>query len=227
MKRIKQVIWGVIFVCIGLLLGLNAMDVIDVTVFFDGWWTLFIIVPCVVGLITEKEKMGNLIGLLIGVFLLLGCQGILTFGMMWKLLFPIIIVLIGIKLIFGNLFSRNGEKIMEKFREEKGKTCESTAIFSGEKMDFSGEVFQCAELNAVFGGLQCDLRNAIINEDCAIEATAVFGGIDIFVPNNINVKTSSSSVFGGVTNKTQNCHIEGAPTLYIKGTCMFGGVDIK
>lgn len=102
-----------------------------------------------------------------------------------------------------------------------------TAVFSSEKMNFSGEVFQGAELNAVFGGVECDLRNAVIEQDCFIRASVVFGGIDIFVPNNINIKVSSNSIFGGISNKTANYRNDAAPTLYIKGTCLFGGVDIK
>ncbi len=29
---------------------------------FDGWWTLFIIVPCAIGLITDRDKTGSIIG---------------------------------------------------------------------------------------------------------------------------------------------------------------------
>ena len=58
-------------------------------------------------LFSNHDKMGNIIGLCIGVFLLLCCQDIIGFGMMWKLLFPVIIVLVGIKLIVGSLWNAN------------------------------------------------------------------------------------------------------------------------
>ena len=70
-------------------------------------------------------------------------------------------------------------------------------------------------------------RRAQIDQDCLIEASAVFGGIDIYVPTNVNVKVSSDSVFGGVSNKAPYFRDANAPTIYIKGSCMFGGVDIK
>ena len=38
-------------------------------------------------------------------------------------------------------------------------------------------------------------------------------------------KTKVCVIFGGVSNKTA-AH-QNAPTLYISGTCMFGGVEIK
>lgn len=54
-----------------------------------------IIVPCFIGIFSEREKTGNIIGLFIGVFLLLCCQNGLGFDMLWKLAIPAIIVIIG------------------------------------------------------------------------------------------------------------------------------------
>ncbi|MEE1115844.1 MAG: hypothetical protein UH851_03185, partial [Clostridia bacterium] len=39
--------------------ALNAFNITDIDVFFDGWWTLFIIIPCAIGLFTEREKIGG------------------------------------------------------------------------------------------------------------------------------------------------------------------------
>ena len=94
-------------------------------------------------------------------------------------------------------------------------------------MNFDGEQFSGAELTAVFGGVKCDLRQAIIEKDCAVNATSVFGGIDILVPDNVNVKVNSNSIFGGVSEKNHRTAVQGAVTIYINATCMFGGVEIK
>lgn len=226
MKRVNQILWGVVLVAAGLLLGLNALDIVHVDVFFDGWWTLFILIPCGIGLLSGKDITGNLIGLAIGGALLLCCQDLLDFGTLWKLLLPALIIFFGAKMIFSSVFGSNAEA-MKRIKANNGQVRYGTAVFSSEKMNFSGELFQGAEFNAVFGGVQCDLRNAVIDSDCAIQVSVIFGGVDIFVPSGINIKVSSNSIFGGVDNKAPNSHIEGAPTLYIKGTCLFGGVDIK
>lgn len=227
MKRTNQIIFGIILVGIGLVLGLNAFGITDISIFFSGWWTLFIIVPSLIGLVSRKDITGNLIGLAIGVFLFLCCQDVLDFDMVWKLIFPAIIVIFGLKMVFGNRFDKVNAERIKQIESSNGSVCNGTAVFSGERMNFSGDLFNGAELNAVFGGLDCDIRNAVIEHDCVINASAVFGGIDIFVPNNINIKVSSNSFFGGVSNKASNYHNDSAPTLYIKGTCLFGGVDIK
>ncbi len=224
-RKINSVMWGIALIAVGVIFALNALNITDVTLFFEGWWTLFIIVPCVIGLFTEREKTGNIIGLIIGVFLFLCCQDILSFSMLWKLLVPAIIVIIGLKMIFTGLFSNKANEIFAKIKASGGETKTGSAIFSGQDINYDGQVFEGAELSAIFGGVECNLRNAIIEKDCAIKIEAIFGGIDIFVPDNINVKVTSNCIFGGISNKTPAR--KEVPTLYITGTCVFGGVDIK
>ena len=225
MKKINNIIWGIVLVAVGALFALNALNITDINIFFDGWWTLFIIVPCTVGLFTEREKTGNLIGIAIGVFLLLCCRDILSFSMVWKLLVPAVIIIIGIKMVFKGIFGNKANEIVKNLKAEGKEIKTGCATFSGCDMNFDGQVFEGAELTAVFGGVKCDLRNAVIEKDCAIQVSAIFGGIDIFVPDNVNVKVSSNCIFGGVSNKTAT-HKD-APTIYVSGTCMFGGVEIK
>ena len=225
MKKATKILWGLVLVLAGVIFALDALDIAEINIFFDGWWTLFIIVPCVVGLFTEREKTGNIIGIIIGVLLLLWSRDIMDFDMAWKLFIPAIIVIIGFKLIFTGIFGNKANDVM-KTRRSEGKTPRSGfAAFSENKMNFDGEIFEGAELNAIFGGVSCDLTDAVIEKDQAIRATAIFGGIDIFVPENVNVKVDSISIFGGTDNKSQSN--PEAPTLYVNTTCMFGGVDIK
>ena len=56
MKRVNQVLWGIILIGVGLLLGLNAFGITNIDIFFDGWWTLFIIIPCGMGLISGNDR---------------------------------------------------------------------------------------------------------------------------------------------------------------------------
>ncbi|MGN1085730.1 MAG: LiaF transmembrane domain-containing protein [Porcipelethomonas sp.] len=227
MKRVGSILWGIVFIAAAVILALNAFGVASVDIFFDGWWTLFIIVPCVIGLITDREKTGSIIGICIGVFLLLCCQDVIGFDLFWKLIIPVIIGVIGIKMIVKNLFVNKGTEVYKMIKESGTELKNGTATFSGVNMNFAGEVFEGAELNAVFGGVKCDLRNAVIEKDCVINASAIFGGIDIYVPENLNVKITSTSVFGGVSDKNYRKNDAGCHTLYIYATCLFGGVEVK
>ena len=91
MKNINRVLWGVVLVAVGVLFGLKAMNIIDFDIFFDGWWTLFIIIPSFISLITQRDKTGSIIGLVVGVVLFLASRDIISFAMLWKLLIPALI----------------------------------------------------------------------------------------------------------------------------------------
>lgn len=227
MKKANSIFWGLALVAVGVFLSLNAFGITDINIFFDGWWTLFIIVPCTIGLFTDYDKTGNLIGILIGLVLLLCCQGLWDFDMIRKLLIPAVIVIIGLKLIFGNLFGNKGSQMRQRLESGDPSIKSAAATFSGSTLDYTGQVFEGARLDAVFGGVKCDLRGAIINGDCVIDASAVFGGIDIYVPDGINVKVNSNSIFGGVSGRDRRNDPNACYTLYINAMCLFGGVEIK
>lgn len=227
MKKSSNIIWGIVLVIIGGIFTLNALEITNIDLFFDGWWTLFIIIPSFVGLFTSHDKTGCLIGLSVGTFLLLCFQGILSFDMLWKLALPVIIVIIGIRMILTGIFGPRGADVLKNLNSKSVNFKNSTATFSEANLNFCGEVFSGAELNAVFGGVKCDLREAVIDQDCVINCSAIFGGVDIFVPENVNVKIYSNSIFGGVSDKRRNKSKNNPYTVYINSTCMFGGVDIR
>lgn len=55
MGNLKNVLLGLALLIVWCILGLNAFNVTNINIFFDGWWTLFIIVPCAINLITKKK----------------------------------------------------------------------------------------------------------------------------------------------------------------------------
>lgn len=229
-----SIIWGIILVVVGVIYALNALEITNINIFFKGWWTLFIIIPCTVNFITSRHRddvFGNLFGIAIGVFLLLCARGIFDYSMIWKLLLPAVVVIIGFRMLIKGIFGRrnreddNDEDDEEDDDDNKADFDTANAIFSSHRINYDGMVFHSAELNVIFGGAQLDLRNAIIEGDCKVRANCIFGGITILVPENVNVKINDSSVFGGSSNKTT--YHEGAHTIYVKGNSIFGGVSVK
>lgn len=220
MKNCKNIILGIILIVVGVWFGLYATGVVKINLLFDGWWTLFIIVPSFLGLFDEDGRTGSLIGLFVGVLLLLSCQDVLNFDIVLKLIVPCVLIVTGLSFIFkGKIKTKNIENV---------KTVGGTnynATFSGQNLDFSKEEFTGTKLDAVFGGIKCDLRNAIINDDVVIEASAIFGGITILVPKDVNVKITSTSIFGGVDGKSKMD--KPGKTIYVNATCLFGGVEVK
>ena len=227
MNKINRILWGVVLVAIGVLFGLKAMNIIDFNIFFDGWWTLLIIIPSLISLITQKDKTASIIGLIVGVVLFLASRDIITFATLWKLLIPAVIVLIGLSLIFKDAFNKRAREAIKKLNARGLPMKQATAVFSGQKVAFAGPDFYGAELNAVFGGLDCNLIDTYITEDTVINVSCIFGGIDIYLPDNVNVEICTTPVFGGVSTKKGRPAVVGAPTVFISGVAVFGGVDIK
>jgi len=99
------------------------------------------------------------------------------------------------------------------------------AVFSGQDINGAGQIVDGADLSAVFGGLDCDLTEAVLAEGCHVKAKALFGGVEIRVPAHVNVVVKSFSLFGGVSNEV-TAKAGGTVTVYVSAFCLFGGIDI-
>ena len=225
MKKRKDILWGLLLIVVGIIWGINSLGIVKIDIFFDGWWSLFIIIPCFIGLFSNEDKTGNIIGLLVGVILLLGMNDILDLDKIWKLIVPSIIVIIGLSLIFKNSFNSKVNDKINKLNKEKNSDDNYFAAFSGQDVNLSNKKFSGSDVTACFGSIKLDLREAIIEKDIVINASSIFGGINILVPEDVNIIVKSTSIFGGVTNKKENTNSK--KNIYINAICMFGGVDIK
>lgn len=227
MKKTGNILWGILLIAVGVIFGLNALGITNINIFFKGWWTLIIIIPSFIELIRNDNKIWSSIWLVIGIVLLLCTQNILSFTMISKLILPFILVMIGINLIFKDTINK---KVMGKIKElnqNKENLEEICATFGEQKSNFAGQEFNGANVDAIFGGADLNLSKAIIKKDQIINATAIFGGVKIKVPEGVNIKVKSTPIFGGVSNKAQTTYNENLPILYINGTAIFGGVEIK
>lgn len=227
MKKFENILWGCLFVIVGVIFGLNAFGVTDIDIFFDGWWTLFIIIPCFLGLFKDDDKIGSIIGLVIGVFLLLCCQDILDFSFVWKLIVPIILIIIGLSIIFkGNVNSKVKDEIKKlNNKNNKNEDKRYNAIFGGQKINFDSE-FSGGYFNSIFGEIECDLRETKLESDIVINSHCIFGSVTIYVPDDVNVEVTTFSIFGDVSDKRKNKQSDYKKTIYIDATCLFGGISI-
>lgn len=214
MKNKQSIFWGLILIIVGVLFLGNNFNWWSVDLFFKGWWTLFIIVPSLLGLLKKESMSGSAISLTLGILLLLASQDIISWNMIWQILVPVIIIVIGLTLIFGG----------RKIRKSSPNSKEYVAVFSGVDEKIS-DITSDFKAISIFGGVELDLRNAKISQDIVIDCVSIFGGIDLRLPDNVKVKTNGLPVFGGVENK-YNDNKDGKVTIYINYTCIFGGIDI-
>lgn len=223
MKKISGIVLGALLVGIGVIYILSAFGIADVNISLDGWWTLFIIIPSLDGVLTSKDKTWSIISLAVGIILLLAAQNVFEYDMLWRLIVPLIIILIGIKMIKKAAGQKN--KKAEPYKKS-GK--EHLSVFDSKTIDFSGEEITVAKIAAIFGGAKCNLTDAKIKNGSRVDVMCAFGGADIIVPENVNVKINAFCLFGGVSDKRVIKKADdNSATLNINGFCIFGGADIK
>lgn len=263
MKRASSWLWGAVLIILGVILGINALGIADINIFFPGWWTLFIIIPSLIALFTEKRKGGPVLGLVIGVCLLLSSLKVIPFSFLWKMILPVILVIIGLTMVLRGMSrgevadkidaarkrqaeERKSRHIVEAevVEEETDKDedddddddddenpsdyAEYWSTFGDQNVDYSGKEFKGCRVDAVFGGADIDLRKAKIMNEAILRVSSIFGGIIVYVPDDVKVEVSSTSIFGGVSDKRKNAkNTEAKKTLYIEGSCVFGGVEIR
>lgn len=204
MKKTMGIVLGALLIAVGALAILDVCDIVPFDVSFDGWWTVFIIVPAIESILTSRDKTGGFIFLTIGVYLLLAARDIIEYELFWKLIIPVIIVIVGIKLIVKTI---TGEK-NETRKEEK----------DGDSMN----------VGAVFGGTKCNLTDVDFEKMHKVNLFCIFGGAELIVPEDVRVNVNTFSLFGGINDKrVPRNEVLKTRELTVNGLCLFGGADIK
>ena len=229
MNRTSKIIGGIALLAFGLVWALELLGLINISL--DGWWTVFIIVPCFVNIFNDKHKAGAIIGFGIGILLLLAARNVILWNDIWKYMICLAAVVWGVSLLFFSKKNNCGH--CHNVSETKavvldgGKMHKIDVTFSKQEYSYDGQRFEGADVHTSFGFVSLDLRNADIVDGAVIMLDCSFGGVEIRVDKDISVNNDIESAFAGVECKCSNQHTDGAKTLYIKGHCSFGGVEIK
>ena len=166
---------------------------------------------------------GGLIWLVVGAWLLGQTLGIIHVSL-WAM-WPLALV------AFGGWVLLNGIRPPGTAGRD-GSTADDTvgaiAVMSGVKRRTSSRDFRGGDAIAFMGGAAIDLRDALIaSGEARIEVFAMWGGIEIFVPEGWAVEDRVFPFMGGVDDKTKRPTAEAPPRLVVRGLVIMGGVEIK
>jgi predicted membrane protein len=106
---------------------------------------------------------------------------------------------------------------------------DSTSIFGSAKKNIISKNFKGGDLVNIFGGTDLDLTQADFTGTAVIELSIIFGGAKLIIPSNWSIKSDAVIIFGGIEDKRKMQTVTENPdkVLVLKGTVMFGGIDIK
>jgi predicted membrane protein len=235
--RSNNMLTGVFILIIGIAALLKA-TLTDFPDWLFSWQILLIAFGMFIGLRHNFRGPSWLILILIGgIFLLNEIYPEISFR---RYMWPMAIIVVGLFIILRPRrgWKLNPNKKMEGasdsfFTEDidysKEDFVDNTSIFGSAKKIVISKNFKGGDLVNIFGGTELDLSQADFTGVAVIEITTVFGGTKLLVPSNWSVKSEAVTIFGGIEDKRRMQTITETPekTLLLRGTVIFGGIDIK
>ena len=220
---------GLILVAIGLLFLLDNLNIL----YLREWvryWPVILIAIGLAKLVDSTFTGGRVVGAIFmgtGAVLLAKNLGLIVVRA--RDLWPLILIGLGLLLLWHRLSPR------PSWHSRHGVSSASVvtdwAVFGGGKRNVNAQDFQGGQVSAVFGGVELDLRQALMKDDSAtLEINAVFGGVEVRIPENWSAVVQGTGVFGGFADNTVQPDPARTPDLrrlVIRGSAVFGGVDIK
>ncbi len=224
----KRIIIGVIFIALGLVFLLKNLGLVpfNLPYYLFGWEMIFMVVGGLL-LLSRANKTPGIVFFTIGLFGMIDEIFDVSFWQLW----PLILVIVGLSIIFQKkMLGRSEEEEME-FDNLDMDYIDEVAVFGGGEKKVNSYNFKGGKVTSIFGGSEVDLRNAQLSEGKnVIDVLTIFGGSTFYVPDDWSIKADVSSIFGAFTDsRSQRLKVVPDPDklLIIKGFTMFGGGEIK
>jgi len=135
-------------------------------------------------------------------------------------LWPVLVIVFGLSLLAAH--------VRPSVETVEGGRVDAFALFGGRDQRIASQSFVGGETTALFGGTEIDLRDAAIPAPPArINATAMFGGVEIVVPRDWNVKLDVLPIFGAAEDDRPRRREEHEEVdLVVTGFVAFGGIEV-
>jgi predicted membrane protein len=240
-----RLVLGLVVIAIGVLFTLDRLGYVDAGEFWEYWPVLLILLG--IGRVLQPRgthgRGFGLVLILFGVWFLLSNLDVIhyTFGDVW----PILLVVLGVTMVWraitGPFFEAPRRHLREAAADgsaavggsttsvaDTSDTVNGFALLGGVNRKVVSQNFRGGALTAIMGGCELDLRHASISSGKAVVDTfAVWGGIEIKVPQEWSVVVQGTPIIGAFDDKTVRVGGDGTKVLVIKGIALMGGVEIK
>jgi hypothetical protein len=228
----SQVVFGLALVAAGILFTLDNLEIIDARDYFRFWPVVFVGVGAVKLWNATRGGQGWFSGLFflgLGSWMLL--NRIIYFRFSPREFFPMLLVFLGGYLVWRGF---GGTRKPQSAAGDGHSQFSAFAIMGGVARRSTSQAFQGADLTAVMGGCEIDLRHASIapGTEAVIEVFAFWGGIDIKVPEDWTVVSRVFPLAGGVDDRSRAPQVFSdkplqQKRLVVRGIVVMGGVVIK
>jgi Cell wall-active antibiotics response 4TMS YvqF len=140
----------------------------------------------------------------------------------WK---PVLVVG-AVVLVIALLSNQHSFQAQDEDRQNGSDSFKDVAIMGGVKRTNLSKDFRGGTATAVMGGIELDLRHAIMDRgEAVLDVSSVMGGVKVRVPASWTVVSRVSSVMGGFKDDTHHPGNEDH-RLVLKGTVLMGGLTV-
>lgn len=219
-----RVFGGIVLLIIGM-----AFFAREAGIFFPHWlfsWPMILVaVGLFIGARRSFRSGGWMVLLLIGgIFLMDDIFDDLDLHL-YHYLWPTLFIGLGLYMIF--------KPKRKEWSVESGlasdDVVDTSAIFGGSKINVISKNFKGGDVSTFFGGTDINLSQADFQGTVVIHTATAFGGVKVIAPAHWNIKSEVLCIFGGLDDKRPQAKegLDTSKTVVLKGTCIFGGIDIK
>ena len=220
-----QVVLGLMVVAVGVLFTLDNLGLLEARDYLRYWPAGLVAIGALKLWQATRDGhgwFGGLLFILVGTWMLIEQVVYITINA--RELLPLMLVFLGGYMVWRGFGGQRRER-----QSDGHSSFSALAIMGGVARRSSSQTFQGADLTAVMGGCEIDLRQASIapGTDAVIDVFAFWGGIDIKVPEDWVVITKAVPIMGGVEDKTRVPQPPTTKRLIIRGIVVMGGVVVK
>ncbi|HVL67555.1 MAG TPA: DUF5668 domain-containing protein [Vicinamibacterales bacterium] len=219
-----HLVLGLMIIAVGVLFTLDNLNIAHAEDYLR-YWPVALIVMGAAKLADAGSGQGSVLGGVlfagVGTWLLLDNLGIIRANVFdfW----PVLLVVLGAAIVWQGLRG----PVLRATADTSDAVVNAVAVLSGVNRGSNSNAFRGGELTAIMGGCEIDLRQAAINGEAVLDVFAMWGGIEIRVPENWTVIGRVTPVLGGFEDKTRAPQDATAHKLTVRGVVLMGGVEIK
>jgi len=219
-----QLLVGLIVIAVGVLFTLDNLGITDAEQYLR-YWPAGLIAIGLLKLAQSRDGMGGAFGgfifALSGTWLLLEQTEVvrLSFWDLW----PVLLVMFGGYLVWQGYSGRQ----LRAASGDSNSVVSGLAVLGGVARGNNSRAFRGGNLTAVMGGCELDLRQAAIHGEAALDVFAMWGGIEIRVPEDWTIVGRVTPLLGGFDDKTRPPQGASAHRLVIRGFAIMGGIEVK
>jgi predicted membrane protein len=220
-----QAVLGFLILIIGVLLTLDNLQVFESDRILR-FWPLGIVAAGLLKVAQSSDASGRTFG---AVIVLVGAiwTGESAFGLPIDIgdLWSVGLIALGVVIIMRA--RRPADRSEPGLPAASDTQVSEFAVWAGKQRRNSSPAFRRADLTAVMGGIEFDLRGAATaNGEAVIDVFCMWGGIEIYVPPDWAVSNQVMLLMAGAEDNTTGTQ-DARHRLIVRGFVLMGGVEIK